>query len=266
MNKLSSSEISNRPGTRIRSASRAVRLLMHVGGEGATTVTEAAEALGLAVPTTHHLLATLCDEGVVSRDSTRRYVLGPAVGVLARQFEHTDSVAPWLMEPLRDLASSTGETAYLSGWRGDSIRVMASIEGVSAVRVAGTDVGTYHSPHARATGKLLLAYAHPALRTELLGDGPLPALTERTIVDRDQLEVEFGLILDQGWAEDVEEFSDGVCCVSAPVILDDTVFAAFTVSVPTHNFEHRRPDLVAAAEQAAAVAVETRNPRTPEDS
>lgn len=239
---------------------------MHVAREGKTTVTATARATGLRVPTAHHLLATLVAEGLVARGPGHSYLLGPAIGVLADRFEqmNADAVPSWLMEPLETLARETGETAYLSAWRGDHIQVLASIDGRAAVRVARTETGTYHSAHARATGKLLLAWAQPARRQQALGEGPLPALTPATLTSRNALATEFETIRNRGWAEDREEFTEGVCCLSAPALLDATVLAAYTVSVPVHNFDRRHPDLLNAVRTAAATAVRTQ-PSDPED-
>lgn len=251
MNSLSDSE----RAPRIQSVARAVRLLMHVAGEpaGATT-TAAADAVGLPVPTAHHLLSTLCDEGLLARDEQRRFVLGPGVAALAAAYAQAEEVPVWLLEPLRALVREQDETAYLSAWRGEEISVLAALESGAAVRVAGAERGPYRCPHARATGKLLLASADPSRRAAVLGEGELEECTGHTIVDREQLAAELETIRRRGWALDDEEFIEGVCCISAPVIVNGVVLAAFTVSVPAHNFDRRRAVLIDAVKRAAATA------------
>lgn len=242
--------------TRIQSVARAARLLMYVAGEpdGATT-TAAAAAVGLPVPTAHHLLATLCDEGLLARGEQRRFVLGPGVAALASAYTQAEAVPAWLLEPLRKLVREQRETAYLSAWRGEEIRVLASLESGAAVRVAGAERGPYSCPHARATGKLLLAFADPQRRAAVLGEGELEARTPHTIVDREALAAELEATRERGWAVDAEEFNEGVCCVSAPAVVNGVVIAAFTVSVPVHHFDRRRVVLIDAVEGAAAEAV-----------
>lgn len=248
--------------TRIRSVSRAATVLRQVArhpeGIGPTAV---AAASGLAVPTTHHLLSTLCAEGLVARTAQRRYVLGPGIAVLAEAYARADVVPSWLMRPLRTLALSCGETAYVSAWRGEEIHVLASVEGGRAVRVASAERGPYRCPHARATGKLLLAFAPPERRRSVLGDR-LEAVTARTIVDRGELEAELAAIRSRGWSDDVEEFLDGVACVAAPALLEETVVATYTIAVPAHDIDRRRPDLLAAVHAAAATAVRTHQEQT----
>jgi len=259
--KISNSE---KQPTRIQSAARAAQLLLLVARcpDGASA-TEAARALGVAVPTAHHLLSTLSDEGLLARDARRRFVLGPRVAVLADAFLR-DGVPDYLAAPLDRLAAETGETAYLTAWRDGEIHALDAREGGSAVRVGTVERGPYLYPHARATGKLLLAFARPELRRAALGAGQLARLTPATIVDRSRLEAELAAIRERGWSEDREEFAEGVACVSAPVLLDGVAVAAFTVSAPADRYERRREELRAAVQHAAAAAAGD-HPDLPED-
>lgn len=221
---------------------------------GGMTVTEVAQALEIAVPTAHHLLGTLRADGLLARDD-RCYVLGPRIGVLADAFLREGSTPGYLRKPLRRLAEETGETAYLTAWRDGEIHALETVEGEAAVRVGPVERGRYHSPHARATGKLLLAFARPELRRTVLGSHPLTAHTTHTIVDRAVLEAELAEIRERGWAEDREEFVEGVSCVAAPALLDGVVVASYTVAAPSARFDHRRDALLGAVRRAAADAV-----------
>src|SRR5215217_9737595 len=172
------------PATQIRSVGRAARLLLHVAhSPDGVSATEAAKVIGTAVPTAYHLLTTLRVEGLLSQDSGRRFVLGPQAAVIADAWLRSDAVPECLLEPLRALARRTGETAYLAAWRDGGIRALASVAGAQAVRVAEAERGPYLSPHARASGKLLLAHADAAQRVAVLGEGPLAAATSNTITE-----------------------------------------------------------------------------------
>src|SRR5690606_8701223 len=105
--------------TRVRSVARGSRLLLLIARRaGGITASEAAKTLGVALPTAYHLLMTLVDEGLVARTAERRYVLGPRVAVLADGFLRDGDTPAYLTGPLRALAAETGETAYLTAWRG----------------------------------------------------------------------------------------------------------------------------------------------------
>ena len=90
---------------------RAARLLLRVATRGTNGSCKAlATATGLAVPTAHHLLGTLVANGLLVRDASARYQLGPEIAVLADAFQRERSVPEYLLGPLHQLADSTGET------------------------------------------------------------------------------------------------------------------------------------------------------------
>lgn len=247
-------------GTRIQSVARATRLLLLLAARrDGCSAAEAAAELALTVPTTHHLLNTLVAEGFAVKDSRRRFALGPRIAVLADGFLH-QAVPEYLACPLAELAESTSETAYLASWGEGEIRVLATVEGALAVRVAEAERGPYRHAHARATGKLLLAFARPEVRAAYLAANPPERLTPATITEPGALQAELAAIRERGYSEDREEFVEGVSCVSAPLPTDGVVVAAFTVSAPSQRFDRRRAELRDAVLAAAASAAESPSP------
>jgi IclR family acetate operon transcriptional repressor len=233
-------------GTRIQSVARAGKLLLWIAGQPhGATAKEIAKAQGLALPTTYHLLNTLVDEGLLTKDVHRRYVLGRSMAILAQAYIRGKSVPEALLGALRDLARRTEETAYLADWGADEIRVLASVEGSHMVRVAEVSSGPYEYGHARANGKVLLAYAEPAVREAYLRNHPLVPVTPNTIVDPKQFERELATIRERGYAYDEEEYSGGVCCVAAPLLQNDHIIGALGLAVPTDRFKQDRAELTA---------------------
>src|SRR5207253_3002291 len=103
-----------------------------------------------------------------------------------RQFTPPD----YLVGPLRRLAEVSGETAYVGCWRQNRIAVLATVEGRNAVRVSGVHIGFAGAGHARASGKVLLAFAPDSVREAYLLENPVVAVTPRTIVEPTELRLE----------------------------------------------------------------------------
>jgi DNA-binding IclR family transcriptional regulator len=223
---------------------RASQLLLWVADQphGATTK-EIAVSQGLALPTTYHLVNTLADHGLLTKDVHGRYVLGRSAAILAQAYLRGKSVSEALLGALRDLAQQTEETAYLADWGEQDIRVLASVEGSQLVRVAEVASGPYEHGHARANGKVLLAYAWPEVREAYLRSHEQVQLTKATITDRDALERELQRIRKRGYAYDQEEYAEGVCCVAAPLLQNGRVIAALGLSVPTERFKRKKAAL-----------------------
>ena len=172
------------PPTRIRSVRRAAALLEHVAGTPAgCTATAAAHALAIPVPTAYHLLNTLVDAGLLSKDERRRYRLGAKVGLLAEAFLAQVSAPAYLVDRLRELADRTGETAYLSAWRGNDAVLLQIVEGRQAVRVSGLHLGYSGAAHVRASGKMLLAYGRPGTLDEYLRTHAVDAVWLRAEIE-----------------------------------------------------------------------------------
>lgn len=243
--------------TVIRSVSRASQILVHLGEQHESrSAKEIAAALGLALPTAYHLLGTLVGEGLLTKDSGRHYQLGPALAAITDAYMRQFTPPDYLVGPLRQLAEASGETAYVGCWRQHRLAVLASVEGRNAVRVAGVHIGFVGFGHARASGKVLLAFAPDSVREAYLLENPLVSVTPRTIVEPGELQLELERTRLLGFAVDEEEFRDGVACVAAPLLESGFPVAAYSISAPVERFRRRRQELidlvVDATRQAAA--------------
>jgi DNA-binding IclR family transcriptional regulator len=243
--------------TAIRSVARASRILVYLGEQHESrSAKEIAAALGLALPTAYHLLGTLVVEGLLTKDSGRQYQLGPALAAIGEAYMRQFTPPGHLVGPLRRLAEVSGETAYVGCWRQNRLAVLAAVEGQNAVRVSGVHIGFAGSGHARASGKVLLAFAPDSVREAYLLENPLVAVTPRTIVELDELRLELERTRLLGFGIDEEEFREGVACVAAPLLEGGYPVAAYSISAPVERFRRRRQELidhvVEAARQAAA--------------
>jgi IclR family acetate operon transcriptional repressor len=238
---------SARGATRIQSVARAAQMLLWVAAQPhGATAKEIAAAQDLALPTTYHMVNTLVDAGLLSKDSNRRYVLGRNTAILAQAYLRGKAVPDSLVATLREIARRTEETAYLADWGEHDIRVLASVEGRHMLRVAEVGSGPYVHGHARANGKVLLAYAPEATRQAYLRAHPPVPLTKATICEPEELNREFERIRQRGYAYDQEEYAVGISCVAAPLLQDGQLIAALGISVPTERFKAQQAELTAA--------------------
>jgi IclR family acetate operon transcriptional repressor len=231
-------------GTRIQSVARSCQLLLWLAERRhGAMAKEAAFANQISLPTTYHLLNTLVEQGLLTKDARRRYTLGSGTAILAQAYLRGTSVPDAFLTAVRKLAVRTNETAYLADWGEHDIRVLASVEGRSIVRVAEVASGPYEDGHARANGKVLLAHAWPELRDGYLDRHPLRRRTSNTICDRATLDAELERARDRGYAIDNEEYAEGVSCAAAPIFVDGRFVASLGLSAPTGRFKKSRDQL-----------------------
>jgi DNA-binding IclR family transcriptional regulator len=211
---------------------------------------QAAAAVGIPSGTAYHILNTLVTEGILSRDRNRRYQLGPKIAALAVAFARRGP-SEKLLNAVRSLAESTGETAYLSAWQDGQVVALATIEGSSAVRVGRIHDELRGHEHSRASGKVMLAHLESADLDAYLATHSLDALTPQTVVDDLTLRTQLESVRRLGYAVDEAEFTDSVGCVSAPVFENSTCIASLTISVPLERFRQNRDELSDAVVRAA---------------
>lgn len=241
--------------TRIQSVSRAISLLMDIAeSTDGDTAKHLADRSGLSLATTYHLLTTLWAEGILTKDERRVFRLGPRVGAIAEAYQRFGSVPAEYNQALQHVVRRTGEAAYLGVWRNGGVQVLDRVEGGHAVRVVGLDAGFTEDFHARASGKLLLAFASDDLRSSVLEQARLRKVTPHTITRKHDLLTEFAQIRETGFSFDHEEFNLGVTCVSAPLWRGSQVAACITVSAPTLRFKETESTIIEALQEATAIA------------
>jgi DNA-binding IclR family transcriptional regulator len=151
-----------------------------------------------------------------------------------------------LLSAIRELAAQTQEVVSLADWYDHEIRILASAEGANVLRVAEMMNAPYEDAHARANGKLLLAYAWPELRHSYMLRHPPRRRTRATICDVREFEAELERIRQRGCAYDEQEFAEGLSCVAAPLLDNGQIVASVAVSSPTERFASTRQELTAA--------------------
>jgi DNA-binding IclR family transcriptional regulator len=203
---------------------------------GPITPKELAQEINSPLPTTYHLLKTLVDLGALVKLEREGYRLGPAIGALSDSYLEQGEPLRILEPAVRDLAKITGETTYMTAWRSGKIEVVVTVSSSRPVRVAPLGHGSQSYAHARASGKVMLAFARPSLREEYLYNNPLEKITPATIDNSEILEGELKEIVKRGYATDLEEYAPDVSCLSVPVLASGHLIAALTVSAPTSRF------------------------------
>lgn len=234
---------------RVQSVARAISILVAVAeSPQGLRAMEIAARLGLGRQGTYHLLHTLVGCGMLARNQQNRYVLGLQVATLSDAFVRHLAPPEHLAPLVRQVAAETGETAYAAGWRDGEIVNLVSAPGSNAIQAMTVPQGYYRFAHARATGKLLLAFATPEVRERYLAMHGLEQRTPLTLSDLGALETELARIRNDGFASDREEFALGLCCLAAPVGHSGASFV-IGLSAPADRFDARFDDYLSILRQ-----------------
>jgi IclR family acetate operon transcriptional repressor len=237
----------------VRSLVRGLQVLEILARTPELSLTEIARRANLPFSTTHRLLETLCRRGFVTQpEASGRYRLGLKAFEVGIAFLASHRLPEVARPVMVELVKHLNETANLAVRDGREAVYVLQVESPRMLRLFAHP-GARHPLYCTGVGKVLLAWEpEPEVRS-LLGPGPLPRYTPRTLTDPETVLQELRAVRARGYAVDREERETGVRCVAAPV-RDATgrVVAALSVSAPATRLPYRRIPEVAGATTAAA--------------
>jgi DNA-binding IclR family transcriptional regulator len=219
------------PPYAVASVDHALRIATMLQLEGALTVAEIADRLGVARSTAHRLLQMLVYRDFAVQDDRRAYHAGPVLELAAHSRSRTARLRVAALPHLHRLVATLQESVNLGVRTGDTARFIASVECEQALRVGSREGMVF--PAAQTTAGLLL-------------------LAEEPGSDRGLLRIRRqGFVVNEGRSE------KGVVAVGIPVREPDgTAVAGLSVSMPSVRYDRTLlPELVGAL-QAAARAIE----------
>ncbi|MDP9341000.1 MAG: IclR family transcriptional regulator [Actinomycetota bacterium] len=201
----------------IQSVERAAQILKALGsGVPRLGITELSDRLGLAKPTVHGLLRTLEAQELVEQDpETGKYRLGPALLQLGNAFLDNHELRARSLLWAESLAARANEGVKVGVLYGSNVLIVHHVfRPDNSVQML--EVGASIPWHACAPGKAIVGHLDAPAR-EALVDGPLPALTGRTITTVSGIEQELKRIQRVGFAVEDQEAIVGEGAIAAPV-------------------------------------------------
>ena len=202
---------------------KAVLILTALEG-GPAALQGLTDSTGLPRATAHRLATALEAHALVERDAEGRFILGTALARLGRAAGGGDNreLVGASGPALAALRDATGESAQLYVRSGDTRVCLVSLQSPHSLRTI-VEVGSTLPMDRGSAAKVL---------------------SDEPDVSR------------RGWAQSVEEREKGVASVSAPVLMDDQVVAAVSVSGPVERTTRQPGRRYAGDVLAAARAVE----------
>lgn len=227
---------------------RMVTLLDALAVEGSSSLKILAAETGLHPSTAFRILDSLTCHGLVRRDDTGSYLLGPHLLQLAAKVRSGLDVRDIARPEMEWLRDQVGETVNLTVRQGDEV---VYVERVSAQRMMRVEqvIGSRAPLHVTAVGKLMLGEAGKSAIGDYARRTKLPAYTVNTRSNRKQLLEDIEASLMRGYALDDEEAELGVGCIG--VLVRDASGAAvagLSISAP---MERRRIEWASLVQQAA---------------
>ena len=225
-------------GKRVKAVQRAFTVIHTLQESGTMRIADVAEELDIPNSTAHVHLKTLESVGYAVKDDggyrlSLRF-LRDGTTIQGRQ-----KIYQAAKPEIDELAAETGEVANL-GVEENGLRVILyQSEGSEAI-YDNASVGEHTNMHWTALGKAILGEQSPEYIDTVIEAHGLPVKTKNTISERSELLSAIETIEEQGYALEDEERREGIRSVSLPIIVENSLVGAISLSGPKERFSDQR--------------------------
>lgn len=233
--------MSQPPKRQIKTAVKVFGVLDILHERGRASLQEIADEIGLTKSTTHSYLQTLLHLEVLVKEN-EQYRLGFKFLEYGGRERIRRELYLAAKPELDDLHRETGHTAQLAVEEHEDLVVLArvnpnlSVGGDSQVGPHGhlqtPPIGHRIHFHTPALGKVLLAHFPESKVDAIVDKHGLPAMSERAITDRAELEAELETIREQGYAVHDEDETENYKGLARPLLVEGDLRGSVSIAGP----------------------------------
>ena len=218
----------------IRSISRALHVLQAINRHGALTMTQISQIVKLPYPTACRVVYTLVGEGVIERETSRKYYRATALAQsLSCGYQAQARLVAIARPHIVNLTNETGWPVSIASRVGSVMVIQDSTHGQTALTFSDYHPG-YSLPIASsASGMVYLAYTNAEERAQIIEQIKRTSLDEDAARLTDNLrDNQFQLILDDGFASFIRnphtKDPGKTSSIAVPLFRDEALVGAMT--------------------------------------
>ncbi|AUM69301.1 IclR family transcriptional regulator [Pseudomonas fluorescens] len=251
----------------VGAVSRLFAVLRSLGDtvEGGERVTQLAQRIGLSQPTTHRLLRSLMDEGMVEQDArSKRYRLSLEFFALAARAGNTGNLRELVRPAMLRLSASLGDSLFLLARSGFDAICLDRSEGPFPIRTFTGDIGGRVALGVGQGSLAILAFL-PEEERDTVIQYNLPRLKDFHLYDEVFLRSEVENVRTLGYAGRNTGVLQGMAGVAVPILdRDGRAVAALSVATVSDRLgPDRLPTVVDMLKREAALIGPRINPFDP---
>ncbi|MBC3387276.1 IclR family transcriptional regulator [Pseudomonas sp. SWRI179] len=251
----------------VGAVSRLFAVLRSLGDtvEGGERVTQLAQRIGLSQPTTHRLLRSLVDEGMVEQDArSKRYRLSLDFFALAARAGNTGNLRELVRPAMLRLSASLGDSLFLLARSGFDAICLDRSEGPFPIRTFTGDIGGRVALGVGQGSLAILAFL-PEEERDTVIQYNLPRLKDFHLYDEVFLRTEVENVRALGYAGRNTGVLQGMAGVAVPILdRDGRAVAALSVATISDRLgPDRLPTVVEMLKREAALIGPRINPFDP---
>jgi DNA-binding IclR family transcriptional regulator len=220
----------------VNTVHKAFEILFLLARHDSLRVSELANKLEIPKSSTHNIVMTMINNGILERNpDTHRVFLGARLIEIGYIAQTNLDVVRLATPIIRHLNESTDETVHLTILDNDEVLYVDCVESKKRLRTYSV-IGVRAPLYCTSVGKAILAHLPPEEIDRIIAEHGLPRITEHTITDRDTLLQDLELVRSRGYSVDNMEHENHLRCIGAPVRnAHGEVFASISISGPTER-------------------------------
>lgn len=223
------------------------------------SLSEVAEATGMARATARRILLTLVDLGYVTQEG-RNFSLTPRVLDFGFSYLAGLGIVGAAEPHMRELSQTVQESVLLAVLDGHDVRYIGRSNAPRTLHL-NIPVGERSPAHVTSAGRLLLASLPKDELDKYLAEADIKAYTSWTVTDRDELRSQLVEAGERGWAHSANELDVGMEGVAVLIPARSGTPTALSAVFPSARFDQTQLEekvLAPLREHALAIAKDAR--------
>lgn len=230
-----------------RPTSRVLDILELLAGADSRgyTLTEIAKAIGAPKSSIFPIIHTLDARRFIQFDKlTDSYHIGLAAFTVGSAFAAQHTLLDGIRQEMLRITQRCEEICQMGVPAGNQVLYVMKEDTPSPIQLVSS-VGKRFPMYCTALGKSILMEYPPQRLQELYPNSDeLVAKTPNTIVDRLELFAQLQRFKENGYAEEVAESTENICCVAVPLMAQGAPVAALSVSIPLFRRTDEKLEIV----------------------
>ncbi|GAF41442.1 transcriptional regulator, IclR family [Agrilactobacillus composti DSM 18527 = JCM 14202] len=208
------------------------------------SLSEISEQLSLPKGTISPILKTLVATKYIQFNlETNRYAISYKSFELGLSFGGNTDILSTIQAMMREIVASVGEICQMGTLSNLNVLYLLKEDPDNAISIV-SNVGARLPAYATGLGKALLSGKTDEQLRELYKDYFFRKYAKNTITDLDTLLVQLRQVRQDNLAYENEESKDEICCVAVPLVIDDEIKAALSVTVPKFRYSDEKRQLI----------------------
>lgn len=208
------------------------------------SLSEISEQLKLPKGTASPILKTLVKTNYLHFDiDTTRYFIGFKSFELGLSYGSNTDILSMIQVRMKEIVKNVNEICQMGVLTDLDVFYLLKENPDNAIAIK-SNVGTKLPAFATGLGKALLSGKPPKEIRQLFSDYQFIKYTDKTISNLDELLKQLEHVKAQGIAHENEESKKEIYCIAVPLVIDDTISAAISVTVPKFRLTQAKKDLI----------------------